>query len=66
MTRQRKASLLSAVVAIVCVALQFAANIQTGLAGLFIMGMAGGLLIGDEMARDAAKAADAGGPASAA
>ena len=61
MTRRRKAAALTAAVALVCVALQFIANIQTGLAGLFIMGMAGGLLIGDTMARGAASAAAAGG-----
>ena len=32
MTRQRKAAALTAAVALVCVALQFIANIQTGLA----------------------------------
>ena len=61
MSRQRKAGALAAAVAIACIGLQFVANIETGLAGLFIMGMAGGLLLGDAMERDAAKAAAIGG-----
>ena len=32
--------------------LQFGFDIQTGLAGVFVAGMAGGLLIGGEMARE--------------
>ncbi|MDP3774997.1 MAG: hypothetical protein Q8Q85_12105 [Gemmatimonadales bacterium] len=46
MTKQRKAAVLAFVVAIAFVALQFGFDIQTGLAGVFVAGMAGGLLIG--------------------
>jgi len=49
--RQRKAALLAFVVALVFVALQLGFDIQTGIAGVFVAGMAGGLLIGAEMAR---------------
>ena len=51
MTRQRKAAMLVFIVAIAFVALQFGFDIQTALAGVFVAGMAGGLLIGEEMAR---------------
>ena len=51
MSRQIRASILCAVVAIIFVALQMALRIQTGVAGVFVMGMAGGLLIGNAMAR---------------
>lgn len=53
MTKQRKAAVLALVIGIAFVALQFAFDIQTALAGVFVVGMAGGLLVGDEMARDA-------------
>jgi len=51
MSRQVRASILCAVVAALFVALQVAYRIQTGIAGVFVMGMAGGLLIGNAMAR---------------
>ena len=53
MTKHRKAALLAFVVGIVGVALQFTLHIQTGIAGVAVVGMAGGLLIGGEIARDA-------------
>lgn len=49
--RQLKASILCAVVAVIFVALQIAFRVHTGMAGVFVMGVAGGLLIGNEMAR---------------
>lgn len=52
MTKQRKAAVLAFVVAIAFVALQLGFDIQTGIAGVFVAGMAGGLLIGGEMARE--------------
>ena len=58
MSRQLKASILCAVVAIIFVVLQVAFQVQTGTAGVFVMGVAGGLLIGDQMAK-----APAPGPA---
>jgi len=58
MTRHRKAALLALAVGIAFVALQYGFGVQTGLAGLFITGMAGGLALGGEMARPA-KAGDA-------
>lgn len=51
MTRQLQAALLCAVVAVLYVALQIVLRVQTGTAGVFIMGVAGGLLIGDQMAK---------------
>ncbi len=50
MNKQRKAAALAFVVALVFVGLEIAFDIQTGLAGIFVMGMAGGLIIGDRMA----------------
>lgn len=51
MTRQLKAALLCAVVAVLFIALQIVFQIQTGMAGVFVMGVAGGLLIGNQMTR---------------
>ena len=51
MARQLKAAILCTVVAALFVALQLVFRIQTGLAGLFIMGMAGGLLIGNQITK---------------
>jgi hypothetical protein len=56
MTKQRKAAALAFVVAITFIALQLSFGIQTGFAGVFVAGMAGGLLIGEEMAKDSASA----------
>lgn len=60
MTKHHKAALLTAAVAAAFIALQIGLDVQTGLAGLFIMGMAGGILIGDEMSRDARTAKQSG------
>lgn len=51
MTQQLQAAILCAVVAVVFVVLQIAFQVQTGTAGVFIMGAAGGLLLGNQMAR---------------
>jgi hypothetical protein len=51
MTRQVKGAILSAVVAAAFVALQLIFDVQTGVAGVFVMGVAGGLFIGDQMAK---------------
>ena len=53
MTRQVQAALMAAVVALVFVALEIIFKVSTGIAGVFVMGMAGGLLIGNEMAKPA-------------
>ena len=60
MTRHHKAALLTAAVVAAFIGLQIGLNVQTGLAGLFIMGMAGDILIGDEMSRDAKAAGQPG------
>lgn len=60
MTRHHKAALLTAAVAAAFIGLQIGLNVQAGLAGLFIMGMAGGILIGDEMSCDAKAAGQPG------
>lgn len=49
MTSQRQAAGLAFAVALLFIAVQLAFGFQTGLAGLFIAGMAGGLLIGSVM-----------------
>ena len=53
MTKQQKAGVLTFVVGIAFVAVQLGFDVQTGLAGLFVTGMAGGLVVGDAMARGA-------------
>jgi len=57
MTRQVKGALMLVVVALLFVALEARFKVTTGLAGVFVMGMAGGLLIGHEMAKPAKAAA---------
>lgn len=51
MTKQRKGALIALVVGLVFVALEMLFQIRTGLAGIFVVGMAGGLMVGDEMTR---------------
>ena len=53
MNKQVKAALMVAVVALVLVSLELLLKLSTGLAGIFVMGMAGGLLIGNEMVKPA-------------
>jgi len=53
MTRQIKGALIAATVALIFVALEILFKVQTGIAGVFVMGMAGGLLVGNEMAKHA-------------
>ena len=51
MTRQLKAAALAFVVGLVFVGLEMVFHLQTAIAGVFVVGMAGGLLLGDRMAR---------------
>ncbi len=51
MNQQRKAAAVAFVVALIFVGLELAFDLRTGLAGIFVMGMAGGLIVGDRMAR---------------
>ncbi|HSG81941.1 MAG TPA: hypothetical protein VLC48_06820 [Gemmatimonadota bacterium] len=51
MTRQVQAAVLAAGLALVFVALEIIFKLSTGIAGVFVMGMAGGLLLGNEMAK---------------
>lgn len=51
MSKQRKGAALALVVGLVFVAVEIVFHFQTGIAGVFVVGMAGGLLIGDQMAR---------------
>ena len=51
MNRHRQGAALAFVVALVFIALQIVFHVQTGIAGVFVAGMAGGLLIGDQMTR---------------
>ena len=55
MTKQLKGALIALVVAVAFVALEIIFDIKTGVAGVFVMGMGGGLFVGDMMARDAKK-----------
>jgi hypothetical protein len=54
MSTHRKAALLALAVGLAFIATQFLLGVQTGLAGLFITGMAGGLVLGGELDRPAA------------
>ena len=51
MNKQRKGAALAFVVGLIFVALEVVFQVQTVMAGVFIMGMAAGLLLGDQMAK---------------
>jgi len=51
MNKQQKGAILAFAVALIFIALEILFHVQTALAGVFIAGMAGGLLIGDQMAK---------------
>lgn len=51
MSKQRKGALIAAVVGVVFVGVEMLFELRTGLAGIFVLGMAGGLMVGDEMER---------------
>ena len=53
MNKQLKGAALAFVVGLAFIALQMVFQVQTGIAGVFVVGMAGGLLVGDQMARSA-------------
>jgi uncharacterized membrane protein YciS (DUF1049 family) len=50
MNKQRKGAALASVVGLAFVVLEIAFHVQTAIAGVFIVGMAGGLLVGVQMA----------------
>ena len=49
MSMHRKGAAVTFVVALLFIALELAFDIQTAMAGVFVAGVAGGLLIGDQM-----------------
>ena len=51
MTHLRRAALLAGVMAILFIALEFALHIRTAMAGVFVAGVAGGLLLADSHRR---------------
>lgn len=53
MTKQKQGAIIISVVALVFIGLQVGLDVQTGLAGLFIMGMAAGLVLSEQMSKDA-------------
>ena len=53
MTNQLKAALIAAVVGLIFVALEIVFKISAAIAGVFVIGMAGGLVIGNQMAQPA-------------
>ena len=53
MTQQVKGSLMVGVVATVFVLLDIMFDIKTGTAGVFVMGVAGGLLVSNDMTKPA-------------
>ena len=55
MTRQVRGSIWAAVIGLAFVALELAFRTATGIAGVFVLGVAGGLLLGTRMAEPVAK-----------
>ena len=53
MTTQVKGAVVAGVVGLVFVALEIVFKVSTAIAGVFVVGMGGGLLIGNEMAKPA-------------
>ena len=53
MTQQVKGSLMVGMVAIVFILLDILFDIKTGTAGVFVMGVAGGLLVSNDMTKPA-------------
>ena len=51
MSRQLKGAILTSAVAAVFLVLEIAFGIRSGIAGIFVFGMAGGLVVGDQMVR---------------
>lgn len=56
MSTQLRAAILTALVALVFVALELALEVQTGMAGIFVFGMAAGFWISDRMVKESAPA----------
>jgi len=52
MNKQRKGAALAFVVGLAFLALEVVFHLQTAIAGVFVVGMAGGLLVGEQMGRD--------------
>jgi hypothetical protein len=50
MTKQMRGAALTAVLALLFVAIEWLYAIRTGIAGVFVMGIAAGLLLGERMA----------------
>lgn len=55
MTTARKAALMCVALGIAFVALEEAAGVRLGLAGIYVVGMAGGIWIGEIMTRESAQ-----------
>ncbi len=55
MNMHRKGAVLAFMVALVFIALEIVLGVQTGIAGVFVAGMAGGLLVGAKMNRAATR-----------
>jgi hypothetical protein len=53
MTNQLRAALIAGVVGLIFVALEIVFKVSTAIAGVFVIGMAGGLAIGNRMAQPA-------------
>ena len=53
MTRQRTGAALASAVGLVFVMLEMVFHVQTAIAGVFVVGMAGKLLVGDQMTNSA-------------
>ena len=51
MTKQLKGAVIAGVVGLLLVAVEFLFKLSTGIAGVFVLGMAGGLVIGNQMAK---------------
>ncbi len=55
MSQQLKGAIITMMIGFMFVAFEFILKIRTSLAGIFILGMGSGLLLGDRMGRKPAK-----------
>ncbi len=55
MSQQLKGAIITMMIGFMFVAFEFILKIRTSLAGIFILGMGSGLLLGDRMGRKTAK-----------
>ena len=57
MTRQLKSAAMTFVIGLMFIGAEYGLRVRTSLAGIFIVGMASGLLLGDRIAKEPVKSA---------